>query len=61
MSPDHDTAFVELCTRLRALGATSVRSGDREAHFTATMPKAPQRQSPELDGSDQLDRFPKRR
>ncbi len=53
-----DKAFVELCAELIKLGAKTVKRGEYEATF-GPMPKPAQRPTPEVDGSDPLDRFPR--
>ncbi len=55
---NEDRCFVDLCAELIKLGARSVKCGQYEATFVP-VPKVGQRATPEVDGSDPLDRFPK--
>ncbi len=53
-----DKSFVDLCAELIKLGARTVKCGQYEATFVP-VPKINQRATPEVDGTDPLDRFPR--
>ncbi len=59
MSLPDDKAFVDLCAELIKLGARTVKRGEYEATFVP-VPKPAQRPTAEVDGSDVLDRFPRK-
>lgn len=58
MNPN-DQAFVDLCTELRKLGATSVTSEGRTATFTTTLPR--HLTEARISLPDDLERFPGRK